>query len=110
MKKIFALMAVLCMAISVSANQADSTIIRSGNTFIKTQQVKEAKATAQLTDYTYQIKDVDYPIYITSNGRCYIIRVSKNGNEYKQYVPENVAKLICYEMGVEYKELHKKNQ
>ena len=105
MKRILFVMAALFAAITMSANQADSTIIRDGNTFIKTVTVHSPKS--QATPYTYEIKDVQYPIYITQNGRCYIVRTSKNGNEYKQYIPENIAKLICYEMGIEYKETKK---
>lgn len=56
------------------------------------------------TEYTYTIKDVVYPIYITKNGRCYIIRTSKNGNEYKQYLEEDIARQICNELGITYKE------
>lgn len=100
------LIAALSVTLNISANQADSTIIRNGNTFIKTVKVQEP-VKAQATPYTYEIKDVQYPIYITQNGRCYIVRTSKNGNEYKQYIPENIAKLICYEMGIEYKETKK---
>lgn len=108
MKRLFILAAVtLFVTVAVSAAQSDTTIIRQGNTFIKTVKVQESKTTSQLTPYTYEIKDEQYPIYITSNGRCYIVRISKNGNEYKQYIPENVAKLICLEMGVEYKEKQK---
>lgn len=96
--------ATLFVAVAVSAAQSDTTIVRNGNTFTKTVTVKESKTTSQLTPYTYEIKDVQYPIYITTNGRCYIVRTSKNGNEYKQYLPENIARTICAEMNIEYKE------
>ena len=56
------------------------------------------------TEYTYTIKDKVYPIYITKNGRCYIIRTSKNGKDYKQYLEENIARQICNELGITYKE------
>ena len=56
------------------------------------------------TEYTYTIKGVVYPIYITKNGRCYIIRTSKNGNDYKQYLEEDIARQICNELGITYKE------
>ena len=56
------------------------------------------------TEYTYTVKGVVYPIYITKNGRCYIIRTSKNGKDYKQYLEEDIARQICNELGITYKE------
>ena len=56
------------------------------------------------TEYTYTIKGVVYSIYITKNGRCYIIRTSKNGKDYKQYLEEDIARQICNELGITYKE------
>ena len=44
--------------------------------------------------YTYQTSDgKQYPIYISENGKAYIIRKSKKGNTYKQYLPEITKKL-----------------
>ena len=105
MKRLIILATVtLFVAVAVSAAQSDTTIVRNGNTFTKTVTVKESKTTSQLTSYTYEISGEKYPIYITSNGRCYVVRTSKKGNEYKQYLPENIARTICSEMGIEYKE------
>ena len=56
------------------------------------------------TQYTFTIKDNIYPIWITRNGRCYIIRVSKNGNHYKQYLNKDICLQICQEMNIGYKE------
>lgn len=45
------------------------------------------KKTAELSIYTIDIKDVTYPVYITSTGKYYILRTSKKtGKEYKQYI------------------------
>ena len=72
---------------------------RSNNNFTQVTTTTDIK-----TEYTYTIKGVVYPIYITKNGRCYIIRTSKNGNEYKQYLAEDIARQICNELGITYKE------
>ena len=72
---------------------------RSNNNFTQVTTTTDIK-----TEYTYTIKGVVYPIYITKNGRCYIIRTSKNGNEYKQYLEEDIARQICNELGITYKE------
>ena len=72
---------------------------RSNNNFTQVTTTTDIK-----TEYTYTIKGVVYPIYITKNGRCYIIRTSKNGNDYKQYLKEDIARQICNELGITYKE------
>lgn len=98
MKKL--LLALAVVLISACAFGQDN-YTREGNNFTKTITVKDSSDT--LTTYTYTIKDVVYPIYITKNGRCYIIRTSKNGNEYRQYLEESIARQICNEMNIEYK-------
>lgn len=89
--------------VGLYAESNDSTqFVREGKNFTKTYTVRANKDTQ--TEFTYTIKGGIYNIWITPNGRCYIIRVSKNGNEYKQYVCEEIARQICAELGVEYKE------
>lgn len=47
------------------------------------------------TDFTYKVKDVEYPIYTSPKGRCYILKTSKKtGKEYKQYLPKEADSLI----------------
>lgn len=102
MKKILFVIAVLlCAAMAYSQD----TYTREGNNFTKTETVTTSQDS--LTTYTYTYKAVVYPIYITKNGRCYIVRMSKKGNEYRQYLDESIARQICKEMGIEYKESNK---
>lgn len=64
-------------------------VIKEGNTF--TQVTKEKKESKDIkTTYIYKdSKGVEYPIYLSSTGKAYIIKVSKkSGKEYKQYLPE----------------------
>ena len=78
---------------------------REGNNFTKT--VTVAASQDSLTTYTFTVKDVVYPIWVTKSGRCYIVRTSKNGNQYRQYIEESIARQICKEMGIEYVETKK---
>ena len=72
----------------VGATFAQKSVKREGNVFI------EQKDTAFVnngtkTQYTYKTKDGVYPIYLSKNGKAYIVRVSKkSGKQYKQYLPE----------------------
>lgn len=66
------------------------SVTRQGNVFVQdTSSHKIAKDNPTLTKYFYLASDgTKYPIYMSANGKCFIIRVSKNGKEYKQYLPE----------------------
>lgn len=59
----------------------------------------------EITNYTWKdSKDNVYPIYITSNGSCFIYRTSnKTGKKYKQYMKVEISQQICNELGREYK-------
>jgi hypothetical protein len=75
---------------------------REGNNFTVEKTIHQSSDVQ--TQYTFTIKDNIYPIWITKNGRCYIIRTSKNGNQYKQYLNKDICLQICQEMNIEYKE------
>lgn len=98
MKKILIILALICATFTY----AETVVERNGDTFVQTKTVTTSKDTQ--TKFTYEIKDTKYPIFITKNGRCYIMRTSKNGNDYKMYLSEDIARQICKELGVEYKE------
>lgn len=101
MKRILFIIMLAIACISVSA-QDTTQFTREGKNFTKSYTLRTNKDTQ--TEYTYTIKGGIYNIWITPNGRCYIIRVSKNGNEYKQYLCEEIAREICKELGVTYVE------
>lgn len=56
------------------------------------------------TTYTYAIKEQIYPIWITPEGRCYVIRISEDGSKYGQYLDEEICRQICAELNIDYKE------
>lgn len=64
-------------------------VIRKGNTFTEVSKKKQKEA-FKTTPYTYVANDgTKYPIYISSNGKYFIIRKSsKTGKEYRQYLPK----------------------
>lgn len=85
MKKLFL---IVCLALLGSAVYAQD-VVRNGNTFTQTSK-KKAKEAFMTTPYTYVAADgTKYPIYISGQGRYFIIRKSKKtGKEYRQYLPE----------------------
>lgn len=106
MKKLF-IAAIMLLAFSVnnSSTYAQS-VKREGTTFVVSSSRSKSEPTK--TKFTWKIGDVEYPIYISSTGSCYIIKVSKKtGKEYKQYLPKEVCAEIAKEMGIEYKPKNK---
>ena len=85
----------ILLAMMVGTINAQSVKIeRKGNVFV------EQKDTAFVnngtkTKYTYKASDgKEYPIYLSKNGKAYIVRVSKkSGKLYKQYLPKVTEQL-----------------
>ena len=68
------------------------SVTKQGTMFV--QQSKKCKS-ATKTKYTYKAADGKvYPIYLSPNGKAFIIRVSKKTNkEYRDYLPEVTKQL-----------------
>lgn len=48
-------------------------------------------------------KEKEYPVYIKSNGSCFVIKTSaKTRDQYRVYLDPEISKQICKELGVEY--------
>ena len=63
-------------------------INREGNNFTQVAS-KKSQGKETITEYTYtDSKGKVYQVYLSSTGKAFIKRISKNGNEYKQYLPE----------------------
>ena len=77
-----------CVSFGCTVARGQS-VVRNGNTFMQTSK-KKAKEAFMTTPYTYVAADgTKYPIYISGQGRYFIIRKSKKtGKEYRQYLPE----------------------
>ena len=117
MKKIIFLIALVVVAISVSAQSSvqtnnTSTLSSTGgyeytpNT--KTYVAKKTTRSKQepvKTEYKYQDrKGVEHDIYISSRGRCFYYITNKDGKQDKRYIGEEISRKIASEMGIEYKE------
>ena len=98
----FLTLLLLVLAMGLAANA--QTYTRSGNTFISSKG-ERVKAEPVKTKFTWKdSKGKEYPVYISSNGSCFVIKVSaKTGKEYRNYLGPEISQQICKELGVEYK-------
>lgn len=72
------------------------SVTRQGKLFIQNPSSSTIKKDSiTLTGYYYQTADgTKYPIYMSSKGKCFILRTSsKTGKEYRQYLPEVTKQL-----------------
>ena len=99
MKKFIVIIAAIA-AFSVESYSQD--VVRNGKTF---EQVKKSSVkTEENTGFTYKdLKGNTYDIFIGKSGACYIKKISKKtGNEYKQYLGEEISRQVCQSLGREY--------
>lgn len=96
---IIAIIAICC----VSDAQSNS-FERQGTTFVSKSKSRN-KTEPTKTKYTWKdSKGNIYPVYISSNGSCFIIKTSaKTGKQYRNYLDAEISKQICKELGVKYK-------
>ena len=88
---IFTILAFLFLFFAAILQGHAQSVTRKGNTFVQdSSKTKVKKDVPTLTKYTYKTSDgKTYPIYMSSTGKCFIIRTSaKTGKQYKQYLPE----------------------
>ena len=92
----------LVLAMGLAANA--QTYTRNGNTFISSTG-ERVKAEPIKTKFTWKdTKGKEYPVYISNNGSCFVIKVSaKTGKEYRNYLGPEISEQICKELGIEYK-------
>ena len=90
MKKLFI---TIVLAMVVGTINAQSVKLQ-GKTFVE-QKDTTFRNTGTKTEFSYRCKDgKEYPIYLSKNGKAYIVRVSKKtGRQYKQYLPEVTKQL-----------------
>lgn len=91
MKKLFLSVVLAMMAGTIFPKE----VKREGTTFVEVASTKVNLGNATKTKYTYKAKDgKEYPIYLSKNGKAFIVRVSKkSGKEYRQYLPEVTEQL-----------------
>lgn len=92
------------MLLSCTISNAQS-YTREGNTYISS--TGERKSTNNSIETTFKVKESDNKEYVvycsTRTGACYIKKISRNGNEYKKYLGEEISKEVCKELNIEYK-------
>ena len=71
-------------------------VVRQGNTFVRVDSLSQGTK----TEYKYQEGGKTYSIYLSRNGRAYIVKVSKKGKEYKKYLPE-ISKVLSNELKID---------
>lgn len=99
------LLITICCALVANADN-NKTFVKSGTTYTNSSTGRQkANSTPVATGCTWvDSKGVQYPVYISESGSCYIIKVSKKTNkEYKQYLKPDVSQDICKSIGREYK-------
>ena len=83
---------ILSLILSLSAKAQNVKL--EGRTFIVEQSDSSSnKGKYTKTEYKFQDKTGIYPIYLSSNGNAFIFKVSKNGKEYRKYLPEITKQL-----------------
>ena len=94
------MLVLLCVGLTSNAQ----SYTRSGNTFISSTG-EHSKAEPVKTKFTWKDnKGKEYPIYISSSGSCFVIKVSaKTGKEYRNYLGPEISEQICKELNINYK-------
>lgn len=82
MKKILLVMSILFCSYSFGQN-----VVRDAKGNFVAAKTQKDTTEAKLTTYTYTgTKGEILPVYVSKNGKFFIIRTSKNGNTYKMYL------------------------
>ena len=88
----------ICLFIA-SADAYSQTVRQEGNNFIQVS-TGSSRSDTLVTQFTYQVNDIKYPITINrKTTRCWIW---KKDNKTKTYVPVEVEQAVCEKMGITY--------
>lgn len=79
----------IAVALALAVSTVNAEVKQQGNVFIEQAKPREAKP-AQKTEFVYiDSKGVQHPIYVSSNGKAFVVLTSKKtGKQYKKYLPE----------------------
>jgi len=95
MKKIFMILALMSCVVWGCQAQRKKPILKTtkDSTIVDKSMIKDAK----MTKYFYTTADkTKYPIYMSSDGKCFIIRTSiRKGKQYRQYLPQMTKRLAA---------------
>lgn len=91
--RIFGFIVLILWFLALSMGMKAQGVVRKGNTFVAKVDTTK-KATYTKTVYTYKDATGEYPIYLSSAGKAFILKTSKKtGKEYRRYLPEVTAQL-----------------
>lgn len=77
----------------INGNIKAQNVIRRGNTFVE-QKSDSARGGATKTQYLYtDSKGHTDTVYVSSTGKAFVWKVSKNGNRYRKYLPKVTEQL-----------------
>ena len=102
MKKLF--LAIVIAALSILSAQAQTVTRTAAGNYVATR-TQTTRTATQPRDTGKTYTDTDgktYKIYMGKTGSCFIVRTSRNGNEYKKYLGPEISAQICKELGVQY--------
>lgn len=102
MKKFIIILLAIILGVVANAQTSEVTFKKEGTTYSSNS--TRGTSVEKKTGFTWKdSKGVEYPIYMSSTGSCYIKRISsKTGKEYKQYLGKEVSADICAQLGVKY--------
>lgn len=102
MKKFIIILLAIILGVVANAQTSEVTFKKEGTTYSSNS--TRGTSVEKKTGFTWKdSKGVEYPIYMSSTGSCYVKRVSqKTGNEYKQYLGKEISADICRQLGVKY--------
>lgn len=88
----------ICLFIA-SADAYSQTVRQEGNNFVQVSS-GSSRSDTLVTQFTYEISSIKYPITINrKTTRCWI---RKQGNKTKTYLPEEVERGVCEKLGITY--------
>ena len=82
----------ICAPTNCFKNQRDTTILQATDS--TTEVIKKTKFIWR------DSKETEYPVYIKSNGSCFVVKTSvKTREQYRVYLDPEISKQICKELG-----------
>ena len=86
LNKIAFLICLFIMGLVIAGNAQTVKQDAKGN-YVAVKSTSDTAATYKPTGKTFTTTKGDiYPVYVSKNGKLFVIRTSKTGNQYKQYL------------------------
>lgn len=86
LKKIAFVLCLLTMAFVVGANAQTSVKLEQSGNYVSASAGKDSVSYKPTGKTFTTSKGETFPVYISKNGKLFIIRTSKSGNQYRNYL------------------------